>query len=133
MKGADPWPWMIRATYYPGGERFPVLVDPCVHVWASRYSWYLNRDGYVFRNRTIYRAYGRSRGHRVKTVRQYLHREIVGLRRRHRRVVHHDNGDPTDCRLQNLHVMTAARNARLALKVRGDRPLWAVEALRGGS
>lgn len=121
----DDWPWIIKARY--GKETYEVHVDPCMWIWAKRYSWFMNTDGYVFRNRTLWH---RGWKKRTKTYRQYLHREIMGLRRRHKRVVHHDDGNPLNCRANNMTVMTAARNARLAQSIRGYRPLWAKKVLR---
>lgn len=84
-------------------------VDPG-WAWLAAHEWRLMPNGYAARSVST------SRGNR----KAYLHREIMGLDRRHRRTqVDHINRNKLDCRSSNLRLGTAATNQQNRYANRG--------------
>jgi len=94
----------------PWGETVAFLVDDEDAPNVEGYIWRTTPQGHVYRNGS---AYGGRRGARHKTtIRIYLHRQLMGLRRGHRRVVDHLNNNPLDNRRQNMEVVRKATNEK---------------------
>lgn len=78
--------------------------------WArfAGYSWWVTRQGYVYRQTSV----------RVpdlpypRTVKRWMHREVVGLEPGDPREPDHLDQDPTNNRRGNLEVVTREENRR---------------------
>jgi hypothetical protein len=87
-------------------------VDQEDHDRFAGHRWQKSTNGsgkfYVHRSETV----------DGKTVKHYLHREILGLKRRDGKLVDHVNGDTLDCTRENLRVTTARGNGQNRRKQR---------------
>lgn len=83
-----------------GTIRAHALIDDEDHQWAQ-HKWYL-ANGYARRDITV----------DGKTIRQYLHRELMGLVPGDGIEGDHRNGNRLDCRRKNLRLSTRAQNAQ---------------------
>lgn len=84
------------------------LVDDADLVTIARYSWRIDRDGYVSSRRTV----GTRRQRRV-SLHRFLMGDPAGM------VVDHINRDKLDNRRANLRICTQMQNAKNRANVRG--------------
>lgn len=75
--------------------------------YLSRYSWWLNRQGYIYRQTTRRDETGRR-----KSTNVYIHREIMDLPFGDPLQVDHLDGNPGNNRQSNLEIVTAEENIR---------------------
>jgi len=92
--------------YIPLGGKYGVgkhaIVDDADYETLSAHKWYVMKNGYAARTKSI----GRKDGKKLTTV-IFLHRETMRAREQH---VHHINHDKLDNRKVNLQLVTQQQN-----------------------
>lgn len=82
-----------------------IIVDDEDFERLSKFKWRLIGKGYAARS--VY-----SRGSEVERTNEYMHREILGLRKGDKILADHINGNTLDNRRANLRICSDAENSR---------------------